>query len=144
MSMILIALAATVATGGTATSPAHSVTFDHHGTSVQATYTARTDIAARTVGAKTPNRMDMQRCNWTATIVVDRKLSHGPALARTIASDTRFSGSEPGACARGQKLEQRLIARHHDKLQAQLMAVADQDRAPLLAELDSVRNLASN
>ncbi|MBH1991459.1 MAG: hypothetical protein I8H86_01085 [Sphingomonadaceae bacterium] len=144
MSITLIALAAAAAIQGPADAATHSVTVDHHGAPVQATYTARADIATRTVGAKTSTRMDTQRCNWTATVVVDRKLNHGPALARTIASDVRFSGSEAGACMRGPKLEQRLIAQHQDKVQAQLLAVADQDRAPLLAELDSVRNLASN
>ena len=77
--MTLIALAAAAAS--------HTVPITHHGTSMQALYTARADVEARTVGAKTPNRMDMQRCRWTATVVVDRKLDHGPALARTHAGD---------------------------------------------------------
>ncbi|WP_420146367.1 hypothetical protein [Sphingobium sp.] len=136
MSITLIALAAAAAT--------HSVPIDHHGTALNAIYTARADVTTRTVGAKTPNRMDMQRCNWTAKVVIDRKLDHGPALARTIASDASFTGSEAGACANGAKLEQRVLALHQDKIHTQLMAVADRDRAPLLAELDAVRNLASN
>jgi len=136
MSLTLIALAAAAAT--------HSVTLDHHGTSMQALYTARADVEARTVGAKTPNRMDMQRCKWTATVVVDRKLDHGPALARTIATDKAFSGSEAGACTPGRKTAERNLARHQEKIEAHLVAVAQADRAPLLAELDSVRNLASN
>lgn len=136
MSITLIAIAAAAAT--------HSVPIEHHGTAMHATYTARADIQMRTVGARTPNRMDMQRCKWTATVVVDRTLDHGPALARSIAGDTRFSGSEAGACSRGAKLEQRVLAQHRDRIQTQLMAVVDQDRAPLLAELDAVRNLASN
>lgn len=144
MSITLIALATAAAISGSTPAVTHSVSIDHHGTAVQAIYTARAAINARTVGARTPNRMDMQRCNWTATIMVDRKLDHGPALARTIAGNTRFSGSEAGACTRGAKLEQRLTAQHQDKVHAELMAAAAQDRAPLLAELDSVRNLASN
>jgi hypothetical protein len=136
MSITLIAIAAAAAT--------HSIPIDHHGARMQATYTVRADVQTRTVGAKTPNRMDVQRCNWTATVVVDRKLDRGPALARTIATDKRFSGSEAGACARGANIEQRILAQHQDRIHAQLMAVADQDRAPLLAELDAVRNLAAN
>ncbi|MEQ6333056.1 MULTISPECIES: hypothetical protein [unclassified Sphingobium] len=136
MSLTLIALAAAAAT--------HTVPLTHQGTPVQAIYTARADVQTRTVGAKTPNRMDMQRCNWTATVVVDRKLDHGPALARTIASDTRFSGSESGACSRGKNLEQRVLAQHGDRIHSTLMAMAERDRAPLMAELDSVRALASN
>jgi len=36
------------------------------------------------------------------------------------------------------------MAQYQDKIEAHLIAVAEADRAPLLAELDSVRNLASN
>lgn len=138
MSMTILAMAAAAATA------THSVTIDHHGAPVQATYTARADISTRTVGAKTPNRMDMQRCVWTARVVVDRTLDHGPALARSFADDKPISGSEPGACSTGQRLEQRLLARQQDRIQAQLLATAERDRAPLLAEMDAVRNLASN
>jgi hypothetical protein len=88
--------------------------------------------------------MDAQRCQWTATIVVDRKLDHGLALARTIATDKRFSGSETGACTPGRNSGARNLAQHQEKIEAHLIAVAQADRAPLLAELDSVRNLASN
>jgi hypothetical protein len=136
MSFTLIALAAAAAT--------HNVSIEHHGQQVGATYTARAEIRSRTIGARTPNRMDAQRCQWTATIVVDRRLDHGPALARTIATDKRFSGSEAGACTPGRNAGTRNLAQHQEKIEAHLVAVAEADRAPLLAELDSVRNLASN
>lgn len=136
MSITLIALAAAAAS--------HSVSIEHHGQQLGATYTARAEMRTRTVGAKVPNRMDAQRCQWTATIVVDRKLDHGPALARTIATDKQFSGSEAGACTPGRQSGERNLAQHQDKIAAHLVAVAQADRAPLMAELDSVRNLASN
>lgn len=135
MSLIL-ALAAAAAT--------HSVSVDHHGQTIGATYTARAHVRTKTVGAKTPNRMDMQRCRWTATVVVDRALNHAPALARTIPGDASFSGSEHGACPRGDGLEKRIAARHSDALQSGLMAAVERDRAPLMAELDQVRAVASN
>ncbi|HAF41685.1 MAG TPA: hypothetical protein DCG90_07965 [Sphingobium sp.] len=133
---LLIALVAAAAT--------HSVSLEHHGQQLGATYTARADIHSKTVGARTPNRMDAQRCQWTATIMVDRRLDHGPALARTIATDQRFSGSEAGACAPGRQPGARDLARHQDAIRAHLVAVAQADRGPLLAELDSARALASN
>jgi hypothetical protein len=77
-------------------------------------------------------------------VVVDRRLNHGPALARSITSDTHFSGSQAGACNRDDRLEKRLLAQHHDRIQSTLMAVAASDRTLLMAELDSVRALASN
>ncbi|KKW90049.1 MULTISPECIES: hypothetical protein [Sphingobium] len=136
MSLTLIAMAAAAAT--------HTVQIDHGGTPVQASYTARPEFRTKTVGAKTPNRMDMQRCQWTATIVVDRALSHGPALSRTISSDKQFSGSEHGACTPGRQSGERNLAQHEGRIRDHLIAVAEADRAPLLAELDAVRKLASN
>jgi hypothetical protein len=110
MSLTLIVAAAAAATPHAT----HVVEIDHRGTPMQAAYSARAEIRHKTVGARVPNRMDMQRCQWTATIVIDRALNHSPALARTVSS------------------------RSH------LTAVAEKDRAPLLAELEAVRNLASN
>ena len=136
-----IALALAAAAAATAS---HSVTLDHHGQRLGATYTARADMQARTVGAKAGTRMDGQRCQWTATIVVDRTLDHGPAHARTIATDTRYSGSEPGACRPGRQPAASKIAQHREAIQARLAEVAEADRAPLLAELDSARALAAN
>ena len=133
---LIIALAAAAAT--------HSVSIAHHGQPIAATYTARADIRTRTVGAKVPNRMDMQRCRWSATIIVDRTLDHGPALARTIPTDQHFSGSEAGACTTGRNPAVQALAQHRETIEAHLVAVAQADRATLLAELDSVRNLASN
>ncbi|WP_242123054.1 hypothetical protein [Sphingobium sp. Sx8-8] len=136
MSLTLIAMAAAAAT--------HTVQIDHGGAPVQATYSARTEIHTRTVGAKAPNRMDMQRCQWTATIIVDRALSHGPALTRTVSSDKQFSGSEHGACTPGRRSGERNMAQHEGRIREHLIEVAQRDRAPLLAELDAVRSLASN
>lgn len=136
MSIALIALAAAAAS--------HSMTIEHHGQQVGATYTARADVQAKTVGARAGTRMDGQRCHWTAAIIVDRALDHGPAHARSIPTDKRFSGSEPGACHSGRKPGEGMIARHSDAIRAHLVAVAEADRAPLLAELDSARALAAN
>ncbi len=136
MISTLVAMAAAAAT--------HSVQIDHGGTPVRATYSARVDITTKTVGAKTPNRIDMQRCQWTATVIVDRALDHGPALARTVSSDKRFSGSEHGACTPGRQSGERNLAQHESAIREHLMTVAERDRAPLVAELDAVRNLASN
>jgi hypothetical protein len=136
MSLTLIAMAAAAAT--------HAVQIDHGATPVQATYSARAEFRTKTVGARVPNRMDMQRCQWTATIIVDRALIHGPALARTVSSDKQFSGSEHGACRPGRQSGERNLAKHEGAIREHLIAVAEKDRAPLLAELDAIRSLASN
>lgn len=140
MSLTLIAMAAAA---GIPTLT-HHVQIDHGGTPIQATYSARTELQSRTLGAKTSTRMDMQRCQWTAKIIVDRALAHSPALARTVSSERQFSGSENGACSLSAQTGARHLARHEAAIREHLIAVAAKDRAPLLAELDAVRSLASN
>jgi hypothetical protein len=140
MSLTLIVAAAAAATPHAT----HVVEIDHRGTPMQAAYSARAEIRHKTVGARVPNRMDMQRCQWTATIVIDRALNHSPALARTVSSDKQFSGSEAGACTPGRRSGERNLAQHDAAIRSHLTAVAEKDRAPLLAELEAVRNLASN
>ena len=139
MSPALVAMVAMAATGAT-----NSVHIDHHGTLVEAVYSARTEIRTRTIGAHTPNRMDSRRCTWTATILVERRLAQGPALARTLPGERALSGSLPGPCTRDAKGVDRAVARHNGLIRDHLIAVAEQDRAPLLAELDAVKNLASS
>jgi hypothetical protein len=136
MSLTLIALAAAAAT--------HTTQIEHRGTPVEAVYSARTDIQMRTVGAHTPNRMDSRRCQWTATIVVERQLSSRPVLARTLQGDRPLSGSQSGPCTTQTSEIEREVARRDDVIKAQLLAVAERDRTPLLAELDAVHNMASN
>lgn len=136
MSLTLLAIAAAAVT--------HTTQIDHRGTPVEATYSARTDIQMRTVGAHTPNRMDGRRCQWTATIVVERQLSGRPVLARTLQGDRPLSGSQSGPCTAETSEIEREVARRDDAIRTQLLAVAERDRTPLLAELDAVHNMASN
>jgi hypothetical protein len=136
MSMTLIAIAAAAAS--------HSVTIPHHGQSVGATYSARLETTSKTVGAVAGTRMDSRRCQWTATVVIDRRLDHGPAHARTIHTDQQFSGSAAGPCLPGHNPGAAVMVRNSDRIAAQLAAAAQADRAPLIAELDAARALASN
>ena len=90
MSLVLMALAASVAD--------YSVQVDHRGRPVEAVYTARTAVKTRTIGAHTPNRMDGQRCRWTARLIVERRIAGTPALLTPQSADRGFSGSRAGAC----------------------------------------------
>jgi len=136
MIMTLIALTAVAAT--------HSVRLDHPVSPVDAQYSARTDIETRTIGTHTPNRMDNRRCRWTATVIVDRRLANGSALARTVSRDRQFSGSEAGPCTQAMASIERQMAARADTIRAHLLAVAESDRAPLLAELDAMKTMATN
>ena len=133
MGLVLMAIAAATAS--------HSVQIEHRGAPMEAIYSARTDIRTRTIGAHTPNRADTRRCRWIATVVVERRLAHSPALARTLPGEHHLSGNLPGECA--PNAVERAVARHADSVQEHVVAMAGRDRAPLLAELDSIKNLAS-
>jgi hypothetical protein len=135
MSLTLIAIAAAVAT--------HSVQIEHRGTPIEAVYSARTDIRMRTVGAHTPNRMDSRRCQWTATVIVERQLSSKPVLARTLHGDRPLSGSLAGPCTAGTSKIEREIARRGDGVRAQLLALAERDRVHLVDEVDAVHTMAA-
>lgn len=136
MSLILIALAAAAT---------HNVRIHHAGSPVDALYTARADVETRTIGAAMPNRTDMRRCLWTATLIVERQLGGNPATPRLISRDRHLSGSRSGACSDGmaRSIEQEVASRK-DMIHAHLMAVAQRDHAPLLAELDTSRAVAAN
>ena len=136
MGIALLTLAALAAS--------HTVQLDHHGATVDAVYSTHTDIKTRTIGAHTPNRMDGRRCLWTATVSVDRQLSHAPVLKRKLAPEMQLSGSESGACSRDTQSIERQVATRGDKIKAHLMVAIEQDRTQLLAELDSVKTMASN
>lgn len=137
MSAIIMAIAASAAT--------HSITIDHHGSPVQAVYSAHTDISMRTIGAATPNRTEQRRCLWTASIKVERNLSGSPALTRTVAHDERLSGSRHGPCNEGKRQAIAQEINRQDKaIRTHLLEVAEQDHPRLLAELEAVRSLASN
>lgn len=137
MTFSLVLLAAAAAT--------HHVEIQHAGSPVEAVYTARADIETRTVGAYVPNRADMRRCLWKATLVVERQLGGHPATPRVISSDRELSGSRAGACTEGNRrsIEQE-VANRDDAITAHLLAVAERDRTPLLAELDVVRHRGTN
>lgn len=135
MSLSLFAL--------TVAGAAHTVSVEHHGQRVGVTYTARAEVRQKTVGAKVPNRMDMQRCRWTATLIVERRLDDGPALHRTIPSGLTFSGSAPGACVADRPAAERHLARNAEQIAARVASVTQADRPRLLAELDSVRGFVA-
>lgn len=119
----------------------YSTQIDNRGTPVQAIYSAQPDIRMRTIGVVTPNRMDGRRCQWTARVRIERRLEQGPALTRRLSGDQQLSGSAPGACAHQAKGIERDVAGRSDFVRSQLQAVAEQDRAHLLAELDAIHGI---
>ncbi len=136
MTFSLIMLAAAAAT--------HSISIPHASAPVEAVYSARTEIKTRTIGAHTPNRTDMRRCQWTATLVVERQLGDHPAASRVISSDRELTGSRSGSCsdAKRNSIQQEVLSRE-SLIRDHLHTVAQQDHAPLLAELDAVRSVGA-
>lgn len=123
----------------------HSIDIDHRGSSVQAIYSANPEIDMKTVGAATPTRMEGRRCLWSAAIKVDRQISDSNAANRTVSFDRKLSGSRHGPCEKTSRVMiEKELAAHESVIKAHLIEVARQDQASLRAELDAIRNLASN
>ena len=120
----------------------HNVQIEHQGRPVTAVYSARAEVKSRTIGAHTPNRADMRRCNWTADIVVERRIAHAPTVIR--GGEQSLSGSYAGECTRNTKRVDREIARREGDIRGHLATVAEQDKTLLLADIETIRTIASN
>jgi hypothetical protein len=138
MYMIALVASAAVAVPLTATE-AHEVRIEHSSGAVDARYHGRLVVAHRQVGAVAPGgRASTLRCAWQADVVVDRAARHpsGSTMARSITRDRVLTGSRPGWCAGARQAIDREVAARSADIRTHLLAVADEDRATLMAETD--------
>ncbi|SOB87734.1 hypothetical protein SAMN06297144_2870 [Sphingomonas guangdongensis] len=130
-----------IAIGLAASGPAesHSVAVPHAGGSVEATYRSATAVRYRQVGAATPPGVaPTLRCHWTATATVSRDArgAGGARLARDWPPADVLSGVRHGWCDNVRQSIAEEIAARQDAIERHRLAVAAQDRAVLIAELE--------
>ena len=121
----------------------HEVVIDHVDGPIAADYKGSVTIETTQVGTAGPaGRPSTLRCNWTATLNVDRVAKVGETLQshRTLTSDDVVSGSRPGWCETHVKAIDRLVDTRRDDIRSAMLALIDQDRAVLLAEADGAQN----
>lgn len=120
----------------------HEVVIDHVSGPIAADYKGSVTVDTKQVGsAGVAGRPSTLRCNWTASLTVERVAQVGDTLQsrRTISQDDVATGSRPGWCQTSEKAIDKDVASRGDKMRAALLALIDTDRATLLAEADAGR-----
>jgi hypothetical protein len=119
---------------------AHRVQIDHRGHSVDVVYRGSTTVAHRQQGAAgAPGRPHTLRCAWRASVEVHREArsAAGHVMSRRIVADEALTGARPGWCAAQRGAIAADVAARSGKVRDHLLAVARDDHATLVAELDA-------
>ena len=142
MFLILAASAAALS----AATPIHSADITHAARTYQASYQAESRIITRQVEPRFANRAAMPVCRWQAEQVVNRSVtSEGRVVAAVAKPIHRFvplSGSHAGACAAVRGKIEAEVSGHLTDRAAEALAVAQNDRAVLVNELDGIQSLS--
>lgn len=134
-------IAAGLMLGASVAADTHRTQIDHRGHRVDITYRSDLAVTRRQVGVAAPGgRAGTLRCVWSARVSVAREArsTAGHVLTRTLSSDRPISGSRAGWCDGQRAAIAAEVAARSDTVRAHLMALADEDRATLAAELDTV------
>lgn len=140
-NLALFAVAASLASPALALK--HEVVIDHAAGPIAADYQGKVTIETRQVGTvAVGGRQSSLRCNWTASLAVERVAKVGETLRshRSLAQDKVASGSKPGWCETNEKAIDRLVEARSDEFRTAMLALVEQDRSTLLAEADGVRS----
>lgn len=128
-----------------AATPVHSAQISHGAQAYVASYHAQPAISLREVEPRFANRGAIPVCRWQADLTVNRAVAaQGQAVAafgKTIHRFAPLSGSYAGSCAAARSQIDAQVARYAKAKAAEAVAVAEQDRAVLVNELDGVRAL---
>ncbi|HEX7743597.1 MAG TPA: hypothetical protein VF442_14370 [Sphingobium sp.] len=142
--MFLI-LASAVAAMSAAT-PIHSAEIAHSSSTYQASYATESTVRLHEVEPRFATRATTPVCRWQVDLVVNRAVSaEGRAIAAVGKSIHRFaplSGSHAGSCDAARSQINAEVVRYSRALAAKSTAVAQQDRAVLLQELDGIHALS--
>ena len=121
----------------------HEVVIDHAVGPIAAAYRGTVKIETTQVGtAGVAGRPSTLRCNWTATLNVERVAKVGEALRsqRSLSQEDVISGSRPGWCETHAKAIDRMVDSRSDSFRTAMLALVEQDRSAILAEAESAQN----
>lgn len=137
-NMILLGMLAASMAGADGTQ-LHRTTVEHRGAPLAVDYRATTSLVTRQVGMSPPTRMGVARCNWVAKVAIERHMARTGATATSRIVDTglELKGSRPGTCTGAKKAIREDVAARDEEVRRHLLAVAEQDRTTLLAELEA-------
>lgn len=118
----------------------HEVVIDHASGPIAADYNGTVTVETRQTGtAGVAGRPSTLRCLWSASLSVERTAEVGGTLRsrRTLAQDDVLTGTRAGWCETHVAAIDRLVADRADRLRAAMLALVEQDRATLLAEVEA-------
>ncbi|MCI4590121.1 hypothetical protein MOK15_08435 [Sphingobium sp. BYY-5] len=143
--MFLIVASQFVAAMAAAVTPVHSAEISHGARVYTASYHAQPAVSLREVEPRFANRGAIPVCRWQADLTVNRAVAaqgHAvPAFGKAIHRFAPLSGSYAGSCTAARSQIDAEVARYSKAKSAEAVAVAQQDRAVLMNELDGVRTL---
>lgn len=142
MFLILASSAAAMA----AATPIHSADITHASNAYTASYRTESAIHVQQVEPRFANRPSVPVCRWKAELVLNRAVAAQgrpvAAVAKPIHRFAPLSGSHAGSCTAARGQIEAEIARYTAAQSAHAMAVAQQDRAVLVNELDGIHALS--
>jgi hypothetical protein len=118
----------------------HEVVIDHAVGPIAADYKGSVTVETTQVGTPgVAGRPSTLRCNWTASLNVERVAQVGTDLRsqRTLTSEDVAKGSKPGWCQTQAKAIDKLVEARRESFRETMLAMVEQDRAALVAEADS-------
>lgn len=121
----------------------HEVVIDHQDGPIAADYTGSVTVETRQVGtAGVAGRPSTLRCDWTASLNVERVAQVGESLRsqRSLTTSNVDRGSRPGWCETNAKAIDKLVDGRKDRFRAAMLALVEQDRGVLLAEAEGAQS----
>lgn len=118
----------------------HEVVIEHATGPIAADYKGSVTVETTQVGtAGVAGRPSTLRCNWTASLNVERVAQVGSNLRsqRMLTSEDVARGSKPGWCETQAKAIDKLVEARRESFRDTMLAMVEQDRAALLAEADN-------
>lgn len=120
----------------------HEVVIDHPVGTIAADYEGAVRVETKQIGTvAAAGRQSTLRCQWTATLTVERSARLGDAIQsrRSMTRDDVATGSSPGWCSTQEKSIDRLVEARRDTFREAMLALVAEDRGAILAEADSAR-----
>ena len=120
----------------------HEVVIEHPAGNIAADYDGAVKVETRQVGAAgVAGRPSTLRCEWTASLTVERTAKVGQMLQtrRSMAREDVASGSKPGWCETNTKAIDVLVEARRETFRAAMLELVEQDRSAILAEAEGAR-----
>ena len=121
----------------------HRVAVPHQSGAIDALYRGEVIVRHRQVGAvSAPGRPSTLRCVWTASLAVERQGRHAAGSATRVLRRAVANGSRVGWCDTSRTAIDQEVAARGAEWRRHMLALAEADRADLLAEVDRLHGAA--